>query len=121
MGKPALEFHAIENIRWKRVTKSIKKGKAWEKILSRDKDGNIFTRLYKLDPGCETKGVLSHDFWEEIYILEGGLVDLRKRKIYTVGMYACRPPGMKHGPFAAPVGCLLFEVRYKCPTKTAKS
>jgi hypothetical protein len=27
-------------------------------------------------------------------------------------MYACRPPGMPHGPWTAPTGCLTFELRY---------
>ncbi|MED5569770.1 MAG: cupin, partial [Chloroflexota bacterium] len=28
------------------------------------------------------------------------------------GMYACRPPGMPHGPYLSPIGCTTFEVRY---------
>jgi hypothetical protein len=28
-------------------------------------------------------------------------------------MYACRPPGMPHGPYACPRGALLFETRYR--------
>ncbi len=31
---------------------------------------------------------------------------------FGAGMYACRPPGMPHGPWHSPDGCLTFEVRY---------
>lgn len=93
--------------------KGIKKGRAWEKILSCDEETGVCSRLYLLEPGCETRGVITHDFWEEVYILQGGLIDLRLKKVFTAGMYACRPPGMKHGPYFVPVGCLTFEVRYK--------
>jgi hypothetical protein len=27
-------------------------------------------------------------------------------------MYACRPPGMKRGPWISKDGCTTFEVRY---------
>jgi len=27
-------------------------------------------------------------------------------------MYACRPPGMKHGPYRTEEGCMTLEVRY---------
>ena len=26
--------------------------------------------------------------------------------------YACRPPGVAHGPFRSTQGCLLFEIHY---------
>jgi len=28
-------------------------------------------------------------------------------------MVAVRPPGMPHGPFRSPNGCVNFEVRYR--------
>jgi hypothetical protein len=28
-------------------------------------------------------------------------------------MYACRPPGMLHGPYRVPRGCITFEIRYQ--------
>jgi hypothetical protein len=27
-------------------------------------------------------------------------------------MYACRPPGMVHGPYRVPRGCTTLELRY---------
>jgi hypothetical protein len=30
----------------------------------------------------------------------------------SAGMYACRPPGMPHGPWRSEDGCRTFEIRY---------
>ena len=57
-------------------------------------------------------GTQTHDFWEEVYILEGAIYDTVLKKNFTSGMYACRPPGMKHGPWISKEGCTTFEVRY---------
>jgi hypothetical protein len=27
-------------------------------------------------------------------------------------MYACRPPGMLHGPYRVPKSCMTLEIRY---------
>ena len=61
----------------------------------------------------ETSGTITHDFWEEVWILEGELIDLGKHQTFTAGMYACRPPGMPHGPYRVTRGCVTFEIRYK--------
>ena len=111
--KQESEFHLLGKLEWKQVTAGISAGKAWEKILSWDPDTGAHSRLYMLEPGCETNSVLTHDFWEEVYILEGSLVDTRLRdREFVAGSYACRPPGMVHGPYKAPGGCKTFEVRY---------
>lgn len=120
MARGELEFHSVEGVEWRPAMKGVKTGKAWEKILSMDDETGGHTRLYRMEPGCETEAVLTHEFWEEVYVLQGGLIDRRKKEVYTAGMYACRPPGMKHGPYSAPVGFLGFEVRYytEKPRKT---
>ncbi|HCJ11112.1 MAG TPA: hypothetical protein DHW14_08140 [Clostridiales bacterium] len=82
-----------------------------ELIIAEDKETGAVTRLLKFEPGAKGTEVMVHDTWEEICILEGGLIC--GGKVYTKGMVAVRPPGMKHGPFEAPVGALLFEVRYR--------
>jgi hypothetical protein len=56
--------------------------------------------------------VQRHAFWEEVWIVEGALHDLRLNQTFTRGMYTCRPPGMPHGPWTAPDGCITFEIRY---------
>ena len=70
------------------------------------------TRLLRILPGTETSDPIVHNFWEEVWILEGSLIDLGQGQTFSAGMYACRPPGMRHGPYRSPAGALLFETRY---------
>ncbi len=111
MPKPEIEFCDPDlRFGWRRVeadTLGI-----WEKILSEDPETRSYTRLLKFPPGTETSETLVHDFWEEVLILQGELVDLAKKETYTEGFYACRPPGMTHGPYRIPRGCMTFEIRY---------
>ena len=54
-------------------------------------------------------------FGRDVYLARapaGELVDLGKRQTFTAGMYACRPPGMVHGPYRVPRGCMTLELRY---------
>ena len=39
-------------------------------------------------------------------------MDLGKGQTFSAGMYACRPPGMVHGPYRVPRGCMTLEIRY---------
>lgn len=85
-----------------------------ERILAADSAASVATRMLRFEPGTDTtpNGVQAHEFWEEVYILDGSITDLRLNQTFTAGMYACRPPGMPHGPWHSPGGCLTFEVRY---------
>ena len=85
-----------------------------ERILASDAASGVATRMLRFAPGTNTSsaGPQVHDFWEEVYILEGSLHDLTLGQTFGAGTYACRPPGMPHGPWVAPDGCLTFEVRY---------
>jgi hypothetical protein len=83
----------------------------YEMVLYEADDGS-HSRFLRLDPGTETEGVLTHEFYEEAYILHGELVDRTLETSFTAGMYARRTPGMEHGPYRSPNGCLTFEVRY---------
>jgi hypothetical protein len=111
MPKPEYEFYDPEAVAWQPVAGM--QGLC-ERVLSRDPDSGDYTRLLRFEPGADTSpmGVQRHDFWEEVLIVEGGLHDLTLDQTFTKGMYACRPPGMPHGPWRAPEGCLTFEVRY---------
>jgi hypothetical protein len=40
------------------------------------------------------------------------MIDLGKHQTFSAGMYACRPPGMVHGPYRVPHGCTTLEIRY---------
>jgi hypothetical protein len=115
MPKPELEFFAPDDIPWRRVAGPVEG--LYEKVLADDPGTGVYTRLLRFDRGCDTSpnGPLRHTFWEEVFILQGALTDLRLNQTFTPGMYACRPPGMEHGPWRAPDGCLTFEVRYRKP------
>ena len=83
-----------------------------EKILNFDAEAGVSTRMLRFSPGVVTDVVITHDFWEEVYIIEGELTDTRINQTFTSGMSACRPSGMPHGPYTSAVGCTTFEVRY---------
>lgn len=110
MPKKEMEFFDVDVIPWKPV-KGFPSG-VYEKILSHDPETGSYTRLLKFEAGVETKETLIHDFWEEVYILKGSLIDTAKKLTFPEGSYACRPPGMKHGPYQVPFGCITFEIRY---------
>ncbi|MDI7260569.1 MAG: hypothetical protein QME90_11690 [Thermodesulfobacteriota bacterium] len=72
MAKPEIEFIDVDTeYGWRPVegdTLGIK-----EKILSLDPETKSYTRLLKFPPGIRTAEALAHDFWEEVYIVEGEL------------------------------------------------
>ncbi len=83
----------------------------WEQIVSGGRDEGVTTRFLRFDPGSGRAAVVTHDFWEEIYIVSGTFEC--GGRAYTAGCVAVRPPGMPHGPFHSASGCLNFEVRYR--------
>jgi hypothetical protein len=112
VGKPELEFGPVDDVAWVAVPGGV--AGQTERILAGDKDTGVATRMLRFEPGTDTTelGVVRHDFWEEVYILEGDLYDLSLGAEFTSGSYACRPPGMPHGPWKSRSGCVTFEVRY---------
>jgi len=116
MPKPELEFFAPDHTPWEPVAGSTTGGAGGpgveQKILALDPETGDVTRLLRFAAGVETRDTIAHDFWEEVWILDGELVDLGKRETFTAGMYACRPPGMLHGPYRVPRGCTTLELRY---------
>jgi hypothetical protein len=85
-----------------------------ERIIAQIPGSTIATRILQFEPGTDTSpnGVQIHDFWEELYIIEGSILDLELNEEFSSGAVACRPPGMKHGPWSSESGCKIFEVRY---------
>jgi ChrR Cupin-like domain len=112
MPKPAYEFFDPEQrLAWTPIPQVAGLS---EKILARDEESGDYTRLLRFASGTDTSpmGVQRHDFWEEVWIVSGAIHDLSLDENFSAGMYACRPPGMAHGPWRAPDGCVTFEQRY---------
>lgn len=92
-----------------------------EKILAgslnySEKSGSR-TRLLRFKPGVYTTSPFVHDYWEEVYLLDGDLTvgndaNGKGGQPFASNTYACRPPGAYHGPFKSEHGCLLLEVHY---------
>jgi hypothetical protein len=72
------------------------------------------TRLLRLLPGARTTQAFVHDYWEEVYIIAGDLIAQGggREETFLANSYACRPPGICHGPFRSKTGCLLLEMHY---------
>lgn len=110
MLKPELEFHEPP-VGWRKLTGDGKHG-IWEQMLAADPLSGDSTLLQRYEPGAATiaSGVIVHDYWEEVMILSGELTDVTLGKTFTPGMYACRPPGMRHGPYVSSVGCSMLVI-----------
>lgn len=111
MPKPEYEFHTPTG-EW--LPAGGKTTGIWQQVLSSDHETGSYTGLTRYEPGTDTSpnGPAVHDYWEEVFILEGDLTDLRLGETFRQGMYACRPPGMVHGPWRSEAGVLMIEIRY---------
>ena len=94
---------------------------AAQKILSGSLDeaagAGLRTRLLRFPPGFHTSAPFVHTYWEEVLLLEGDLwvgndASGRGGEEFHPLTYACRPPGVFHGPFKSVAGCLLLECHY---------
>jgi len=120
------EFHAIDMAgdEWQIPEGYEPDGGVDEKILSgsldyKAKQGSR-TRLLRFQPGVFTKKPFVHDYWEEVFLLQGDLTvgndeHGKGGEAFVAPTYACRPPGVYHGPFKSEGGCLLLEVHYYDP------
>ena len=75
------------------------------------------TRLLRFLPDAYTTRPFVHDYWEEVYLISGDLIVVDERngegiEVFGPNTYACRPPGIHHGPFRSQSGCLLLEIHY---------
>jgi len=83
-----------------------------KKMLSRDPETGAYTRIFYLPPGSKDSSARKHEFWEEIFVLEGHMVDYATNKVYPKGSYALRQAGVIHGPFGSELGCTLLETTW---------
>ncbi|MCX7318320.1 MAG: cupin [Hyphomicrobiales bacterium] len=78
------------------------------------------TRLLRFAPGVYTTEPFVHEYWEEVFLVQGDLT-VGNDKAGKGGTgdppftYACRPPGAWHGPFRSEKGCILLEMHYFDP------
>ena len=77
MPKPEMEFFDVKKIDWKPVEggSGATGVGICEKVLSHGEKSGDYTRILRFDPGVESYDVIEHDFWEEVIILEGTLLD----------------------------------------------
>jgi len=98
-------------------------GIADEVTLALDEVTGDYTRLTRFKPGADTSsfGSRSHDYPEEIMIIEGRLYDAAFDRWLEAGDYASRPPGEVHGPFRTECGCVVMEISYPSQSVTRGS
>src|ERR1700722_1491184 len=76
--------------------------------------------LLRFAPGVYTTSPFVHEYWEEVFLFSGDLTvgnDAQGKggEAFKPNTYACRPPGVFHGPFKSKTGCLLIEMHYFDP------
>ncbi len=114
------EFHALDLDSGWEVPPGYPAGMQ-QKILSGELDEaaktGSRTRLLRFEPGVYTTVPFVHEYWEEVFLVSGDLFvgsDEKGRggERFEAHTYACRPPGVYHGPFRSDAGCLLLEIHY---------
>ncbi|HEY6470525.1 MAG TPA: cupin domain-containing protein [Candidatus Dormibacteraeota bacterium] len=112
MAKPEREFFATDDLAFTPCAGEV--ASLTESVLATDHETGVVSSLMRFAPGTDTtpNGVQTHDCWEEVDIVAGSITDLRLNETFTAGMYACRPPGMPHGPWRSEEGCVTFQVRH---------
>lgn len=112
MARPAIEFTPYTDFPLEPVSGPAK-GLS-QRIIVRDEKGRALVRVLQYEPGTDTtpNGVAVHDYWEEVFIVEGSTYDITLGREFPKGSVASRPPGMRHGPWRSPNGCVMYEVNY---------
>ena len=117
------EFHAVDMSSGWETPEGYPDG-IQQKILSGSLDEEAHTgsrtRLLRFQPGVYTTAPFVHDYWEEVYQLNGDLTvgndaDGNGGEAFDPNTYACRPPGAPHGSFKSQGGCILLEIHYYDP------
>jgi len=119
-AKPHIEFTALDMESGWEVPAGYPDG-IKQKILASDideeKKSGSRSRLLRFDPGAYSTEPFVHDHWEEVYLVSGDLTvgndaNGEGGEPFRAPTYACRPPGVYHGPFKSETGCLLYELHY---------
>jgi hypothetical protein len=120
IDKPHLEFHKVDMKSGWATPPGYPLGieqKILAGALDEAKRTGGRTRLLRFAPGVFTTAPFVHDYWEEVYLINGDLTvgnnaEGMGGEGFPPGTYACRPPGAVHGPFKSETGCLLLEIHY---------
>ena len=107
--KGHLEFHGVDM----KEGFHIVPGYPWgfsEKILAgsldeKNKVGNR-TRILRIEPGAYSTVTFVHEYWEEVFLVEGDLVcgsdaNGKGGEQFKGPTYCVRPPGVYHGPLTS--------------------
>lgn len=72
------------------------------------------TTLTRWRAGTEVSDAITHDYIEEVYVIDGALLWLDGDSATRVeaNNYVCRPAGVPHGPFRADEDYLAIEFCY---------
>jgi hypothetical protein len=120
MNKPHIEFERLNMTNGWEVQQGYPPT-IQQKVLASDIDEarkvGSRTRLLRFAPGAFTTSPFVHDHWEEVFLVSGDLSvgsDARGMggESFLSPTYACRPPGVYHGPFSSKEGCILYEMHY---------
>lgn len=120
IDKPYLEFFQVDVSSGWEVPPGYPAGLE-QKILSGRLDETARrgtrSRLMRYLPGAGSTTGFLHEYWEEVFCVEGDFESFdpttgKTIEVFGPGAYACRPPGSPHGPFRSKTGCLLFEIHY---------
>lgn len=118
--KPPVPFHELDNeTGWEPVPGGAPgvQQKMLSGALDEEEKTGVRTRLIRFLPGTVAPAIFVHDYWEEVYLISGRLVNGCDAAghggiAYNAPSYACRPPGTEHGPFTSAQGCVFFEIQY---------
>ena len=120
LDKPPVDFHTLDIDEGWVPAPGAAPG-IEQKLLSGELDEiekvGARTRLIRFLPGAVAPAPFVHDYWEEVYLIQGELTVGNDAEgeggvTYDPPSYACRPPGTYHGPFASKAGCLFLEIQY---------
>jgi len=99
-------------------------GEGWERLPGYPEGTKIKILAGSIDQNNKSGGYTTepfeHDYWEEVYVLDGDLItnsnpDGTGGEAFGKGTYCCRPPGASHGSFRSEGGSLLLESHYYDP------
>ncbi len=118
LNKPHLEFHPIDMTTGWATPPGYPLGieqKILAGTLDEERRNGSRTRLLRFSAGVFTTAPFVHDYWEEAYLIAGDLTvgtdaEGKGGENFLAPTYACRPPGVAHGPFKSNRGCLLLEI-----------